>query len=231
MKQWKRPLGPVFKAAGRLPWHLGYAFGTAAGLCSYYSEPLSRYLVETAISVSGFTVSAMVAQSITALLGVFLLVAGLLFAVQCTVWASISLIRKARSQRQHDDLMKGAMLAAQNSRTLDELEWREFEYLIGQLFKTKGYQVQVQEGTRDRGVDILMRNKKGERLVVQCKHWRSTNVGAPTVREMAGTVMLHKADQGAIVCSGRFTRGAHKEAEQLGIHLYDGKAIRGYLRT
>ena len=170
-----------------------------------------------------------VAEPLENLTGYVLLGMGGYIAL-AALWAGLrTQFTRSRHRRKQRSMMTEARHAANASRTLDELEWQDFEYLVGQIFQEQGYSVEVQQGSKDGGVDIVMRNKQGHRLFVQCKHWRSTNVGAPTVREMAGTVLLHKADQGAIVCSGRYTRDAVKEAELLNIKLIDGKQIREYL--
>lgn len=130
--------------------------------------------------------------------------------------------KRLRGQQR---LMRKARKKAKRSRSLKGLDWRDFEHLVGQLFQEKGYEVEVNQGTKDGGVDLLLRGRMGARMVVQCKHWRN-NVGVATVREMAGSVQLYGADQGAIACSGRFTSEARKEAESLKILLLDGQDIQ-----
>lgn len=75
----------------------------------------------------------------------------------------------------------------------------------------------------DGGIDIVL-TRLDERVLVQCKHWRSYQVGAPVVREMLGLVVAHGATRGVVVTSGRFSQEAGAFAREQGIQLLDGAA-------
>lgn len=58
---------------------------------------------------------------------------------------------------------------------ISALKWREFEEFIGEAYKRQGYQVEVRGGNEpDGGIDLILR-KKGEMVLVQCKHWEGAN--------------------------------------------------------
>jgi restriction system protein len=67
--------------------------------------------------------------------------------------------------------------------------WSDFELMVGEAFRRAGYAVEERGGrSPDGGVDLVLRGD-GERVVVQCKHWKDRLVGVSVVRELLGTVM------------------------------------------
>ena len=74
---------------------------------------------------------------------------------------------------------KGSLLESQRGiETLREINWREFEELVGEAYRRKGYAVaETGGGGADGGVDLVL-SKRGKRLLVQCKHWKAAKVGA-----------------------------------------------------
>lgn len=106
-----------------------------------------------------------------------------------------------------------------------QMDWRDFEFLVAKILSDQGHHVEVTRGSQDGGVDVFAKSPKGEIFVVQCKHWQSSNVGVAAVREIVGAIKLHQANKAIIATSGGFTKGAIKEAEQLGVTLLDGQAI------
>lgn len=163
-------------------------------------------------------------------INVGLLIFGALASIVAGGYAIAKLARSVKTKYRRKQLMKATQLAAMNNRTLDQLEWREFEFLVGQVFREKGYKVCEGRGAQDGGIDItLIRDK--QRLLVQCKHWKTTTVGVGVIRELAGVILLNKADGGAVVCSGRFTKDATEEARKLGIHLVTGKDLLAHIEA
>jgi restriction system protein len=128
-------------------------------------------------------------------------------------------------------LMAGAVLAAwilaeiwklMNRRLLDSqtglasiknISWREFERLVSEAFRRRGYLAEVVGSeSGDGGVDIRLTGP-GETVLVQCKQWKAYKVGVTTVRELLGVVVSERADRGIVVTSGRFTQEAKAFAQ------------------
>jgi len=122
------------------------------------------------------------------------------------------------------------MLDAQNSlETVKDLAWRDFESLVGQVFKRKGYFVLENAGTGpDGGVDLRLR-KDGKKAYVQCKHWKTKQVGVKIVRELYGVMTSGSADEGIVVTSGSFSKEARDFAMGKSISLIDGKELAGLI--
>lgn len=115
------------------------------------------------------------------------------------------------------------------SRKLNALDWKEFEQLIGEWFRRRGYAVsETGGGGADGGIDLRL--KKGSEVhLVQCKHWRAQRVGVQIIRELYGVMSAYGADGGFVVTSGRYTDDAKNFATGRNIELIDGGALSRWL--
>lgn len=107
---------------------------------------------------------------------------------------------------------------------LQSLTWREFERLVGEAFRRRGYHAVETPSGADGGVDLILR-KDGDRAFVQCKHWKTWSVGVKPVRELMGVVAAKGATRGILVCGGRFTAEALRFAEGQPLELIDGPQL------
>jgi len=125
-------------------------------------------------------------------------------------------------QSQAKSLVRSARA---NPKAISELTWREFERLVGEAFRQRGYVVTGFGGSGpDGGVDLAL-VKNDERFLVQCKHWRKDQVGVTVVRELNGVMAAADAQGGFVVTSGQFTREAQEFAKGTQIELLDGEAL------
>jgi|HubBroStandDraft_1064217.scaffolds.fasta_scaffold203629_2 restriction system protein len=108
---------------------------------------------------------------------------------------------------------------------LSALSWRDFERLMGEAFRRRGFTVTGFGGSvADGGVDLGLM-KHGERFLVQCKHWRKQQVGVTVVRELNGVIAAQGAHGGFVVTGGQFTPEARVFAESCKIELVDGSSL------
>lgn len=121
---------------------------------------------------------------------------------------------------------KGRLLRRATSLdALRALSWKEFEELLGEAYRRKGYTVtENQNAGPDGGIDLRLR-QKGHDTLVQCKHWHSTHVSVRTVRELYGILLHEHAAQAILVCSGSFTKDALLFAQDKPLQLIDGDAL------
>ncbi|MEQ8205489.1 MAG: restriction endonuclease [Woeseia sp.] len=124
----------------------------------------------------------------------------------------------------------GGWFRLSRKKSLDDLNWIEFEELVHELFRREGYNVVATKPGPDGGIDLNL-SKDGETATVQCKHWRNKKVGVNIVREQLGVVTANKANRGYLVTSGEFTSEAEAFARQSGIILIDGKTLRKHIRN
>ncbi|HQO64586.1 MAG TPA: restriction endonuclease [Syntrophorhabdus sp.] len=106
--------------------------------------------------------------------------------------------------------------------TLRNISWKEFEELVGEAYRRKGYAVtECGGGGADGGVDLVLK-RGGEKFLVQCKHWRIRKIGVKIVRELYGVVHAEEATGGIVISSGSFTQEARDFAKGKPLRLLDG---------
>jgi len=110
------------------------------------------------------------------------------------------------------------------------LPWKQFEELLGEAYRRRGYAVTENE-TRgaDGGVDLYV-EKGGNRYLVQCKQWKTWKVPVSVVREMFGIMTAKRASGVVIVTSGMFTQEAKDFAADKPIDLVEGQALVEMIR-
>lgn len=113
--------------------------------------------------------------------------------------------------------------------TIRNLSWDKFEELVGEAYRRKGYNVtETGGGGADGGVDLILR-KGGEKLLVQCKHWKLYKVGVKIVRELYGVVAAEGASSGIVISSGTFTQEAMDFAKGKPLELLDGNMLQNII--
>lgn len=199
-------------ALAKLPWWLCL---TLAVLSFGYL----RTLDPTAITMtpgSAVKLDEIIENSI---LGGLLLVAQ--HAVPVILLAAAGLSYFARAHRQK--LLRGVE-QARSLEALQHMSWQEFELLVGEAFRRRGYGIREHGGAGpDGGVDLVL-TKAGKSYLVQCKQWKSTTVGVDIVRQHFGVMAAARADGGFVVTSGRFTDAA-REFGQGRVALIDGAEL------
>ena len=143
--------------------------------------------------------------------------AGNFVAIHLVIAASVSAINSWRKQR----LLEGQ----KGLDTIKNLNWQEFEELVGEAFRRQGYFIlENPEKGPDGGVDLRLR-KDGKKVYVQCKHWKSSKVSVKVVRELFGVMSAKGADEGIVVTYGEFTTEAYRFAEGKPIRLINGRKL------
>lgn len=115
---------------------------------------------------------------------------------------------------------------------LEMLSWREFEQLVGEYFRRKGFNVEHRSGRRpDGGVDLVARIGD-DRYLVQCKHWRVQRVGVAVVREICNVAAAEGAAGVFVVTSGSFTDEARRfvTENRIDIELITGERLHRMIR-
>lgn len=193
-----------------MPWPIGLGIG----ICGY----LAISHVAPALLARGDSMAARMFASLGSLFNLF----GWLCLIACTLAAFASWLR-ARRTRELLDTRRG----------LDDiaaLGWRDFERLVGEAYRRRGYTVEETGlGGADGGIDLVLR-RDGKRILVQCKQWRREKVPVNVVREMYGLLTHHRADAVHIAALGGFTPDAAKFAAGKPIELVDGATLLAMIR-
>ncbi len=128
--------------------------------------------------------------------------------------------RAAGRWRQSAWLTQADTLAA-----LRALTPTQFELAIGGLMRRSGYSdVRHTGGGGDLAADLICRDGRGARVVVQCKRYGAgCAVTSPEMQQFIGMIYAHHhADYGVYVTTSTFTQPASALAAQHRIRLLDG---------
>ncbi len=113
---------------------------------------------------------------------------------------------------------------------LNDMSWQEFEMLVGEAYRRKGYTIaEMGGGGADGGIDLVL-NRNGEKFLVQCKQWKAYKVGVSTIRELYGVMAASGAAGGFVVTSGAFTAEAKSFSEGRNIDLIDGSELTAMIK-
>ena len=108
---------------------------------------------------------------------------------------------------------------------LHGMTWREFESLVQEAFRLRGYSVRRTGGDGpDGGVDLVL-DRGPEKVLVQCKQWRAKRVGVRVVRELYGAMAAEGASAGIVVTCGGFTPDAVEFASGRNVRLVAGSEL------
>ena len=196
----------------KLPWQAGVVLALLAYLGFHYLATMPP--VPAVISdpkQMGQAMSATILRQFAITVGTFL---QYLVPVALLIGAAISAFKRRRHSALHL-----AVASSPNRNALEHMSWREFEGLVTEVFRRKGFAVIERGGSApDGGVDIELRAGK-DKYLVQCKQWKVTKVGVATVRELYGVMAAEGAVGGFVVASGEFTDEAKRFAEGRSIEL------------
>ena len=190
----------IFELLIALPWWVSVSASAVAYLALAIVVP--SLSIENPF-LKGFVLAA---PQLAPILGLVLLVPAPLSALQA--WRKRKLLDSQR------DLT-----------SIRELSWREFEELVAEAYRRQGYQVaENPRAGADGGVDIRL-EKSGALHLIQCKQWRSSQVGVRVVRELYGVMSAEHAASGSVISSGVFTQEAKRFAVGKSIDLVDGTQL------
>ncbi|MBY4597116.1 restriction endonuclease [bacterium BD-1] len=202
-----------FDVLASMPWPVGLIAGVLAFLAVRYGVPW--YLGRSGGTLGQAFASGQAAHGLGVLAWSLLLI--------CWLASAVSFATRRHRARLLDSQALNPRLTA--------LSWREFEQLVGEWFRRKGYYVEeTGGGGKDGGIDLLVR-KDGRKELVQCKQWRRQRVDVATVREMWGLLQHHGADEVWIVCIGNFTPDAARFAQGKPIRLISGRQLEDMIRS
>ncbi len=114
-----------------------------------------------------------------------------------------------------------------------EMSWAEFERLLALYFRDQGYEVnEVGIGGNDGGVDLVIRDRRGEKTAVQAKCYADHHlVPVQMVRELVAAKRNHDCILTLLVTTSDLTGPAKKEAEQFKVDYWHGALLEQKLRS
>lgn len=121
-------------------------------------------------------------------------------------------------------------VAPQGRRNILSLSPSDFEELIAEYLRRRGYQnPQVVGRPDDRGVDIIA-YLHGELHLVQCKRYRpGNNIGSAPIQRLDSYRRSRNAQHAIVVTTSEFTPAGENEASITGVSLINGHQLQGTL--
>lgn len=114
---------------------------------------------------------------------------------------------------------------------LRSIDWYQFEKLVALLYRKLGYSVSRRGGANpDGGIDLVI-EKDGLRTAVQCKQWKTWNVGVKSVREFLGALTDAGIHKGIFITLCGYTGDAKQLAEKHGIEIVNETGLAAMLET
>lgn len=114
---------------------------------------------------------------------------------------------------------------------LRAIDWFQFEKVVALTYRKLGHTVTRRGGANpDGGIDLVI-EKDGQRVAVQCKQWKTWNVGVKAVREFLGALTDAKIERGLFVTLGGYTGEAKQLADKHGIAMLNESALATMLES
>ena len=114
---------------------------------------------------------------------------------------------------------------------LRSIDWFQFEQLVALVYRKQGYAVSRRGGANpDGGIDLVI-EKNGTRTAVQCKHWKTWNVGVKAVRELLGALTDAGIRRGLFITLGGCTEDAKRLADKHGIEVVNEAGLARMLEA
>jgi restriction system protein len=110
---------------------------------------------------------------------------------------------------------------------LMDLNPKEFENLVSNLFQKMGLECKLTRTSRDGGVDAVAFDNRpifGGKVVIQAKRYKDT-VGVSAVRDLYGTMLNEGASKGILVTTSHYGTDSHEFAKDKPIELIEGGGL------
>ena len=112
-----------------------------------------------------------------------------------------------------------AMLIAQKPNILEELEWRDLERTIAEIFDGLGFDVNLTPSSKDGGKDVILKCQvqgQQQNYIVEIKHWRSrSRVGGGDLRDFLNVILREARDGGLFLSTYGFCDNAFEQLTEI----------------
>jgi HJR/Mrr/RecB family endonuclease len=112
-----------------------------------------------------------------------------------------------------------ALLIAKNPNILEELEWRDLERTIAEIFDGLGFDVNLTSASKDGGKDVILKcwvQGCWQNYIVEIKHWRSrSRVGGGDLRDFLNVIIREGRDGGLFLSTYGFCDNAFEQLTEI----------------
>lgn len=111
-----------------------------------------------------------------------------------------------------------------------DLSPTQFEQILGQLYRRRGFDVMVTRQSADRGIDVIAKDSQ-RRIAIQAKRYDPSGAGSvsgPEVRAAIGATVQEGADSCVVATSSGFTDDAvqaARETNRIDVQLFSGRVV------
>ncbi len=109
-------------------------------------------------------------------------------------------------------------LVAKRPDSLKEMEWRDLERVVSELFEGLGFKTTLTPSSKDGGKDVILEctiDDIQKSFVIEIKHWRSgQKVGGKTVKEFAQIIINEKRDKGLFLSTYGFSNNFYESLSE-----------------
>lgn len=212
-------LEDIVEIASKLPWKVGVALALGSYLVLHTVAGIKFDQPATVGTMGNFLVKQFVVT--------FAAFGQVLLPFCFLIGAGWSFFKQRKNEQLFESIATHSPAETKSSalQAVERLTWQEFEMLVGESFRRKGYTVkETGGGGADGGIDLEM-SLHGQKYLVQCKQWKAFKVGVKIVREFFGVMVANGAQGGFVVTSGVFTDDAVNFAANKNITLIDGDTL------
>lgn len=206
------PIEDLIDVASLMPWKICLTFAVLSYFILHYFSLMELPKTADMANIQPFLIGSL--GKTLATFGQFLMP----FAFSIAGLVSFMRVKKR-------DTLVTKVKSGGSPEILQDMSWQEFEALVGEAYRRKGYSVKENfDKGPDGGVDLVLLDGS-EKYLVQCKHWRTLKVGVKVVRELYGVMASTGAVGGFVVTSGEFTSDAKAFAQGKNIELINGPKL------
>ena len=112
---------------------------------------------------------------------------------------------------------------------LYDVEWRDMERMLREVFEGLGFTTRLTPGAKDGGFDLELLSPAGLSYLVEVKHWSPRSlVGDGVINHFTDVVVTEQAERGLLLSSSGFTQKAllgRVEVEQYRVALGDSSKV------
>jgi restriction system protein len=142
-------------------------------------------------------------------------------------------VRRWQAEMQEAEAAKRRRIEAMlhPDRVRDEIYYMsgpEFERFMADLLRQKGYEVEETPLSGDQGVDLVLPDLDGKRVVIQLKRWTGP-VGNKAIQATFAGMAHCQADEGWIITTSTFTKSARELAKSTSVRLIDRDELADWL--
>lgn len=199
----------LIELASMLPWKIAVALTVVSYLGFHYVATMSNVAPQDIREVGGYTAKQLYIT--------FSSILQYVVPIAFLIGAGISVYN---NKHRHQLVEKQSGIES-----IRAMSWQDFELLVGEAFRRRGYSVEEHGGNApDGGIDLVLR-KSGKKTIVQCKRWKTYSINVSLVRELYGVMTAENADNCMFVTSGTYTVDAVNFTQGKPIRLIDGDEL------